>query len=131
MLLTERVRYPNNWSANNGHRTRWLKNGARHAAAINAARRGDLQAVVDHGMTLGGIRQMTTFAKSAIKAAAKLTDDVPAYRIITDGNKRFVITPNLTWVYSGDGDRQVAKIEWLPMWGVKIPANRMQKERAQ
>jgi hypothetical protein len=129
MLLTERVRYPNNWAANNGHRTRWLKIGARHAAAINAARRGDLQAVVDHGLTLGGLTQKKTFAKSAIKAAAKLSDDVPAYRIIAERNKRLVMIAYMSWVYSGD--RQVAKIEWLPMWGVKIPANRIQQELAQ
>lgn len=109
-------RYPN--LSNNGYRAVWLKNGAEHAAAINAARRGDIEAVVDHGKERGGLTQLRGWAKSAIKQAAKISADVPAYRIETTHGEKTVFIPNLSWTYRGN--KQVAHIWWMPMFGVKI-----------
>lgn len=109
------VRYPEyrRWTMNNGFRQQWLNVGERNAAAINAARRGDKAAVAEHIATLGGVHQPKTLLRSALKVAAKLTGDVPGYKIV-DGT---VVTPHLTWRWSGR--RQAAVIEWRPMWGGK------------
>lgn len=109
-------RYPD--LSNNGYRALWLKNGAKHAAAINAARRGDIETVMDHGKERGGLTQPRGWAKSAIKQATKISADVPAYKIETVSGKRIVFTPHLSWIYRGN--KQIAEIWWMPMFGVKI-----------
>jgi len=111
---SEPVRYTDRarWGWNNGFRRRWLANGARHAAVINAARRGDVEALRAHAATLGGLTQVGGWIKSAVALAAKLPADVPAYRVV-DGR---VCTPTLTWEFSGRSRRQVARLEGLPMW---------------
>lgn len=112
IFTAEPVRYTDRarWFWNNGFRRRWLANGRRHAAVINAARRGDAEAVRRHAATLGGLSQPGTFTRTALRLAARLPADLPAYRI----EGRRVCTPNLTWEFRGD--RQTAKIEWLPLW---------------
>lgn len=113
-------RYPDRarWGWNNGFRRRWLALGDRNAAAINAARRGDLAAVLAHAAALGGLTQRLTWARSAIAAAKKLPADVNGHRVVVERGQAVVATPALTWEFRGD--RQVAKISWTPMWGVKI-----------
>ena len=105
-------------SFNNGFRRRWLANGKREADLINAARAGGVSELLARAETLGGLTQKRGWAKSAIKAAAKLTADVPAYRIENVRGYRMVFTPRLSWTFKGN--RQVAIIEWVPMYGVKI-----------
>lgn len=111
---TDRARH----SFNNGFRRRWLANGKREADLINAARAGDMSAILARAETLGGLSQKRGWATSAIKAAAKLPADVPAYRIEDVRGYRMVFTPRLSWAFKGR--RQVATIEWVPMYGVKI-----------
>lgn len=97
---------------NNGFRRRWLANGAHHAAAINAARGGAVDALQAFAETsLGGLVQPKGWVKSAVATARKLPDDIPAYRIVD----YIVCIPMLSWRYSGA--RQVAVIEWWPMFG--------------
>lgn len=116
----EPVRYADTerHSFNNGFRRRWLANGAKEAALINAARRGDECELAARADTLGGLSQKRGWIKSALKAAAKLPATVPAYRIENTRGYRMVFTPRLTWTFKGN--RQVAVIEWMPMFGVKI-----------
>lgn len=111
----EYIWYPDRarWWANNGFRRHWLTNGQRHANAINAARRGNLIAVLAHVATMGGATQHRTIARSALTIASRLSADVPSYRI----EGKTVYTPRLTWAYRGR--RQTAKIEWTPMWGCR------------
>jgi hypothetical protein len=111
---TDRERH----SFNNGFRRRWLANGKREADLINAARAGDTDALLARAETMGGLTQKRGWAKSALKAAAKLAADVPAYRIENVRGYRMVFTPRFSWTFKGN--RQVAAIEWVPMYGVKI-----------
>lgn len=110
------VRYTDaaRWMWNNGFRSLWLARGRAEAAAINAARRGDLDAVLAHVSQLGGISQNRSVAASAIKLAGKLAADLPAYKI----ENGTVFIPTLTWDFHGRSRKQVARIEWLPMWSV-------------
>jgi hypothetical protein len=117
----EPVRYASydRWSWNNGFRRHWLNKGARHAAAINAARDGDLAALIAFAGTIGGLRQKLTFARSAIKEARKLAEDVPPYRVVNCQGRRMVQIADLTWDFQGS--RQVANIGWMLMWGTESP----------
>jgi hypothetical protein len=117
-IAGEPVRYGRDrWASNNGFRRAWLALGARHAAAINAARRGDLGAVLAHGETLGGLTQKRGWARRAIAAAQRLNADVPAYRIERHGHQIMVMVASLSWDYRGG--RQAPKFAWTPMWGVR------------
>ena len=86
----------------------------RHAAAINAARRGDFEAVQAYADTLGGLTQKQSWVRAAMAAARKLESDIPAYRIRMDGGRRFVEIPDLGWHYRAG--RQTAYIRWIPLW---------------
>ena len=126
---TEKIRYPDRarWGWNNGFRLRWLENGKNHARIINAARAGNIEALLDYAKEVGGVTQPKTFARSALRAAAKLKGDIPSYRIVSHkrqtGNiENLVCIPYLSWTYRGN--RQVAKIEWVPMWCVEIHRKR-------
>lgn len=115
---TEALRYGRDrWASNNGFRLRWLANGAAQAAAINAARRGDLQAVLAHAATIGGVCNVRAFARAVLRAAAKLPGDVAGYRITENRpGERMVSIANLSWTWHKH--RQIVQIDWLPMWGV-------------
>ena len=115
----EAIRYTGDRHAwNNGFRRLWLAMGARDAAVINAARRGDLETVLARVDKMGGVRARIGIARSIIKAAQKLTSDVPDHSIeqYPDGT-RMVSAPSLTWVFKNG--RQVGKIEQIPLWGVR------------
>lgn len=99
---------------NNGFRRRWLANGARDAAVINAARRGDLDAVLARVDEMGGVRARIGIARSIIAAAAKLKADVSDYTIERLGEERVVTIPHLSWTFRNG--RQIGVIEQFPLW---------------
>lgn len=122
-IAGEPVRYQERerWLWNNGFRRLWLRLGAERAAVINAARRGDEAAVEYYARhSLGGVRQVRGFVRSALRLASRLPADVPPYRI--EGGIVFI--PSLTWGWHGRGRRrrQVAELRWLPMWGCRRAA---------
>lgn len=103
---------------NNGFRRRWLANGARDAAVINAARRGDMQAVLARVDQMGGATARLSIARSIIKAAAKLESDVAGHIVERrEDGSRMVMIPHLSWRFAGR--RQVGVIEYLPMFGFR------------
>lgn len=115
----EPVRYAagtDRWKSNNGFRRRWLANGERNAALINAARRGDIDSVMAVGHC-HGMRATLTWARSLIKLARALPCDARAYEIIRRGNEATVYVPSVSWRYSGE--KRVATIERVPMWTVR------------
>lgn len=101
---------------NNGFRRRWLANGEREASVINAARRGDINAVLARVDKMGGVRARMGITRTLINAAQRLTADVPAYRVERrDDGAIMVYTPQITWDWRKN--KQVGQIEWLPMFG--------------
>lgn len=118
ILEGEPVRYyGDRHSWNNGFRRRWFANGATDAAIINAARVGDLDTVLAHVRQMGGVTGGIGIAKSIIKAARKLTDDVPEHKIVRKNGRVTVCIAHIGWKFSGD--RQVGIIEWLPVLSVQ------------
>lgn len=112
----EPIRYPeaSRRGSNNGFRRRWLTNGERHAAAVNAARRGDTSAAL--AVVIGAAEQPKTFAKALLKLANALPGDVPAYRI--SSGKLYV--PSLQWGYHrGFRSPRTAELHWLPCGGIE------------
>ena len=119
IILGEPVRYAagtDRWASNNGFRRRWLANGERHAALINAARRGDIHSLLAvghwHGMPV-----TLTWARSLIKIARALASDARAYEVIRRGGEATVYVPSVSWRYSGRN--RVATIERTPMWSTR------------
>lgn len=103
---------------NNGFRRLWLANGKRDAAIINAARRGDLETVLARVKEMGGVRGGLGIARSIIKAAQKLSDDVAGHKIVRyDNGQIMVCTPHLSWKFRSG--RQVGVIEWMPLFGAR------------
>ena len=119
IITGEPVRYAagtDRWASNNGFRRRWLANGDRHAALINAARRGDINSVMAVGHC-HGMRVTLTWARSLIKLARALPCDARAYEIIHRDEEATVYVPSVSWRYSGE--KRVATIERVPMWTVR------------
>lgn len=112
----EPIRYPevSRRGSNNGFRRRWLANGARHAAAVNAARRGDTSAAL--AVVIGADGQPKTFAKALLKLAKKLPADIPPYRV--DEGKLWI--PSLEWGFrNGFHKPRTLRLHWLPCWGIE------------
>lgn len=113
---------------NNGFRRRWLANGEENAAVINAARRGDLDAVIARVQKMGGVgRGALGVARSIIRAAQKLDGDVPGHKVVhCENGVSLVCTPYLGWCWQGR--RRVGVIEWEALWRVPTPARLKERE---
>ncbi|WP_296740421.1 hypothetical protein [Mesorhizobium sp.] len=99
----------------NGFRQQQLRNGVRHAAAVNAARLGD--ASVALSVVIGADKQPKTFVKALLKLAKALPDRVPAYRIV--GGQLSV--PLLSWGYHhGFHKPRSVRLDWLPSWASNL-----------
>jgi len=104
-------------------RQRYLALGRHYAAAIQQIRERGLPAALEAVDCMGGVTQRVSIARSLLRAVAR-AGDVPAYkildRIVNGGLEKTVLIPHLTWKYTrnarGQRDRQVGKIEWLPMF---------------
>lgn len=104
-------------------RQRYLALGHHYADVIKQIRERGMDAALEVIATMGGVRQPKSIAQSLVKAAGQM-DTVPAYRITehfrrrsADGAQvvvRVVEIPHLTWEFRGN--RQIGKIEWLPMF---------------
>lgn len=98
----------------NGFRQRQLKNGVRHAAAVNAARLGDVSVALS--VVIGADKQPKTFAKALLKLAKVLPGRVPAYRIVSG----HLSVPVLSWGHHrGYHKPRTLRLDWLPCWGIE------------
>lgn len=103
---------------NNGFRSRWLAVGQQHADVINAARRGDLDAVLAHVKELGGVRGGVGIARSLIREAQSLPEDVPGHKATrSEDGGIMVYIPRAGWEFRGR--RQIGVITWTPMFGTR------------
>lgn len=91
-------------------RQRWLALAKHKAAAMEAVRKRGLPAALGYVAGMGGATQRKSIAHGVVKIAAT---NPPAYRI-QDG---LVWCLNVTWRFAGRSRRQVAVVEYLPMWG--------------
>ena len=119
----EKIHYSDRsrWFWNNGFRRRYLSNSAKCARVVNAARRGDLETVLAHVRTLGGVTAPMSIARSIIAQAKKMPADVPDYRITRANGRIMVWAMSVIWRsrylnYSGSRSVQVGKIEWVLMF---------------
>jgi hypothetical protein len=116
----EPIRYQDKsrWLHNNGFRRRWLANGAVNAAVINAARRGDVNAVLAFVDTLGGVSQRKGLARSIIKDARALPEDARGHWVQQSvGRCKLVMVPHVSWRWKGG--KQIADIRNYALWGTR------------
>lgn len=104
-------------------RARFLAMGRHVVDALAQIRERGIDAASEYVATMGGVSQKMAIARDLTAIAAR-AGDIPAYRIARTPRRRddgatvvdiTVETPHVTWVWRGR--RQVARLEWWPMFG--------------
>lgn len=105
-------------------RQRALALGGHYAAAVDQIRTRGLEAALEAVDCMGGVTHRRGIARGLVQLVAK-AGAVDPYRIVDHPHNRsgdgaavvtrLVLIPNLSWEYRGR--QQVAKLEWVPMFG--------------